>query len=270
MANLQISGLYQYPVKSLAGIAVDEIRLDDFGPAHDRRWMVVDKEGVFVTQRSEPRLALIRPNQTSAGLVSLQIPDTESVALTASGELQSVSVWGDRVTGLRAANGASDLLSRWLGREVYLVYMPESSVRPVDPDYVAGDRRVGFADGFPFLIVNEASLAQVNEWSGQAWEILRFRPGLVIRGAEPFAEDQWQWLRVGDAVLECVKPCSRCIVTTIDPATGEPHPEREPLRTLGRHRRTSSGVIFGQNAVHWRGARISVGEQVEILDGCPL
>lgn len=270
MSALHVSRLYRYPVKSLPGIAVQELVLDDFGPAGDRRWLVVDADGGFVTQRTEPALALIAVVAEGAGFVILQLPDGQILELVPGTQAMRVRVWRDEIDGLRASGDASARLSAWRGRELYFVYMPEGSFRPVDPDFVDGRRRVGFADGFPFLITNEASLGAVEKWTGNTWDMRRFRPGIVLGGAEPFAEDGWRWLRIGAAVLECVKPCSRCVMTTVDPDRGTLDAGREPLRTLSRYRRTSDGTIFGQNAVHWHGSAIAVNDAVELLDGYPL
>jgi uncharacterized protein YcbX len=269
MSSLSISRLYRYPVKSFPGIAVERLALDDFGPAGDRRWLVVDADGQFVTQRAEPRLALI-DIVSETPFITLGLPGGKSLELAPGAEPIKVGVWRDQVEGVRAAGTASATLSAWLGRELYFVYMPSDSFRPVDPDFVGGTRRVGFADGFPFLLTNEASLAAVDQWTGKPWNMRRFRPGIVVNGAEAFAEDGWHWLRIGEAILECVKPCSRCIMTTVDPEHGTLDPDREPLRTLSRHRRTHAGVIFGQNAVHWHGTAIAVGDAVELLSDSPL
>lgn len=266
---LKVSALFRYPVKSMPGIPVSELTLDDFGPSGDRRWLLVDDKGQFVTQRSEPRLALVVIEGVEAEAVSLSLPGGESLRLYPGPERRRVKVWNDEVDALLSTGPASDQISSWLGRELFFAYMPADTVRPADRQFVSG-RRVSFADGFPFLLTNTGSLAALDEWTGTGWDMRRFRPGIVIDGAEAFAEDGWRWLRVGDAVLECVKPCSRCVMTTVDPDTGEVNPQREPLRTLGRHRRTAAGVIFGQNAVHWRGGSIAVGDAVELLDGSPL
>lgn len=270
MSSLYVSKLYRYPVKSLPGLAVDRLELDDFGPAHDRRWMLVDSERHFVTQRTEPRLALINVKSDDGGQVVLTLPNGLSMELVAGNERCSVRVWKDQVEGLLAGGAASAQLSAWLGRELYFVFMPTDSVRPVNPAVVQGNRRVSFADGFPFLITNQASLASVTEWTGGTGDMRRFRPGIVISGAAAFAEDEWHWLRLGESILECVKPCSRCVITTVDPDTGVPDPDREPLRSLSRYRKTSAGVIFGQNALHWQGRSIAVGDPVELLDGFSL
>lgn len=267
--SLHVAGLYRYPVKSLPGVAVDRLDLDDFGPAGDRRWLIVDAGGQFVTQRTEPRLALVRLTSSEAGAVSLTLPNGSAVNLCPGPEPVRVTVWGDEVEAVKASGSASALLSAWLGRELQFAFMPADKVRPVDPEFVTG-RRIGFADGYPFLIANPASLGALDEWTGQAWDMRRFRPGIVVAGAGRFAEDGWRWLRIGGAVLECVKPCSRCVMTTVDPDTGVLNPEREPLRTLSRYRRTPTGVIFGQNAVHWHGNSIVVGDPVQLLDGFPL
>lgn len=265
---LQVCALYRYPVKSCPGLAVSSLALDDFGPAGDRRWLLVDDGGRFVTQRSEPSLAQVAVAEGAVAL-TLTLPGGPELELRPGLETMRVSVWGDQVWGLKAAGLASTAISEWLGRRLYFVFMPADTVRLADPDFVSG-RRVGFADGFPFLITNPASLEALEAWTGSRWDMRRFRPGIVISGAGAFAEDQWRWLRIGEAVLECVKPCSRCVMTTVDPETGQVHPEREPLRTLSRYRKSDAGIIFGQNAVHWHGGSIAVGDAVELLDGSPL
>lgn len=270
MSALRVSRLYRYPVKSLPGIAVQELVLDDFGPAGDRRWLVADSDGRFVSQRTEPALARIKVVAEGPDLVTLQLPDGQILDLVPGTQAMRVQVWQDEIDGFMASGDASARLSAWRGRDLRFVYMPEDSFRPVDPDFVESRRRVGFADGFPFLITNEASLEAVEKWTGKAWDVRRFRPGIVVSGADAYAEDGWRWLRVGEAILECVKPCSRCVMTTVDPDQGTLDPDREPLRTLSRYRRTPAGTIFGQNAVHWHGSVIAVDDAVELLDGFPL
>ena len=271
MTPLRVSGLYRYPVKSLSGVAVQQLALDEFGPAGDRRWLIADSNGHFVTQRTEPRLAVIDVLAEKGERVSLQLPGGPILDLVPGDRPMQVRVWRDAVEGVCASGEASTLLSNWIGRELHFVYMPDDSFRPVDPNFVGGERRrVSFADGFPFLVTNEASLEPLGDWTGKMWDMRRFRPGIVLAGASAFAEDEWGWLRIGATVLQCVKPCSRCIITTVDPDRGIFDPEREPLRSLSRHRRTIAGTIFGQNAVHWHGSSIAVDDPVELLDGSPL
>ncbi|MBJ6138037.1 MOSC domain-containing protein [Marinobacter litoralis] len=262
---MNVLSLFIYPVKSLAGIAVPNLELDDFGPSGDRRWMIVDKLGKFVTQRRLPRLALIGV-RLNAGVVSISIPEQGEFALVATSEQQQVTVWRDQVLASEAQQDVNDALSRFCGEPLRMVYMPDSTFRRVDPERVAEVRRVGFADGFPFLLANAASLDELNGRLAQAVDIRRFRPNIVISGAAPWNEDSWRSLTVGDVRFRVVKPCSRCVLTTVDPDTGQKDSNTEPLKTLSHYRKTEDGVIFGQNAVHEGVGRISVGDSVSIVE----
>ena len=164
-------------------------------------------------------------------------------------------------TGLPEAN---DALSRFCGKPVCLVFMPDSSFRRVDAGRVDEYRRVGFADGFPFLVTNTASLAELNNRLDAPVEMRRFRPNIVVEGAEAWEEDHWQSLSIGANRLSVVKPCSRCVMTTVDPSTGQKDAALQPLRTLSGYRRTQEGVIFGQNAIHESPGIIRVGDPVTV------
>lgn len=262
---MNVQSLYIYPVKSLAGISVPYLELDDFGPSRDRRWMIVDELGKFVTQRRLPRLALIKA-ELNDGVVGIDIPGQGRFMLEPTSEQQRVTVWRDQVVAGVAQNLVNEALSRFCGERLRLVYMPDSTFRRVDPERVVDVRRVGFADGFPFLIANAASLGELNSRLAQAVDIRRFRPNIVISGAEPWDEDKWRALTVGSVNFSVVKPCSRCVLTTVDPDTGEKDPNTEPLKTLSGYRKTEGGVIFGQNAVHESPGRIVVGDSVSIFE----
>jgi len=262
---MNVQSLFIYPVKSLAGIPVSHLALDDFGPSGDRRWMIVDANGKFATQRRLPRLALIGV-ALDGEAVNIQIPGQGEFALTPDNKQEQVTVWRDQVLASAAQQMANEALSRFCGEPLRLVYMPETTFRRVDPERVADERRVGFADGFPFLVANSASLAELNGRLTQPVDMRRFRPNIVISGAEPWAEDNWRVLHVGDVGLRVVKPCSRCVLTTVNPDTGVKDPGTEPLKTLSGYRRTGDGVIFGQNAVHDGRGRIVVGDSVSIIE----
>lgn len=260
---MRVHSLYLYPVKSLAGVEVSSINLDDFGPVGDRRWMLVTDQHEFVTQRQLPTLARIRTGMGDRG-VEVHIPGEGSFCLEPGPETVSVLVWRDRVDARVGPDLASAAVSRFCGQSLRFVYMPDDSVRRVDPERVVNGARVGFADGFPFLLTNQASLEELNGRLKRPVDMRRFRPNIVVSGAEPWSEDQWQRVTIGQVRLEMVKPCSRCVVTTVDPDTGTKAPGVEPLRTLSTYRKTQHGVIFGQNAVHQDGDCLSVGDAVVI------
>jgi uncharacterized protein YcbX len=260
---LRLTGLQVYPIKSAAGFAPDEWRVDDLGLEHDRRWMVVDTRGEMLSQRTHPRLALVRPS-LGDGTLRVEAPGMPALELPlrpAGGVTTSVVVWDDTCaawwTGERAAGWFSDLLES----ECSLVYMPDSTVRPVDPDYAPAGTRVSFADGFGFLLVSEESLADLNGRLDAPLPMNRFRPNLVIAGGEPFGEDAMSDFRIAGVPFRVVKPCARCVLTTTDQVTLERGPE--PLRTLATFRRRDGKVYFGQNVVHHGTGRLRVGEPVQ-------
>lgn len=246
---LTLSGLYCYPLKSAAGIAVDKARLEARGLQYDRRWMVIDTDNTFVSQRSEPRLARIKPYLADTlQLHALDMPVLE-VPLKAGGSSLSVHVWEDTVTAVTVDPAADAWLSEVLGQPVRLVYLPDDSHRPIDPDYAqtGAHNEVSFADGYAVLVVSEASLEDLNTRLETPLPMNRFRPNIVVEGCAPYDEDDWTRLRAGEVQLSLVKPCGRCVVTTTDQATLERSPE--PLRTLATYRKQGSHVMFGQNAV---------------------
>lgn len=263
---MKVTQLFRYPVKSLPGIPVDEIHFDDFGPRGDRRWMIVDAaSGRFVTQRLYPQLALVGIAE-SVGRVSIHLPEGGTFTLEAGAETRSVTVWKDSVQARLALGDVSTRLSAWLGAEVVLVYMPEDSFRQIDPAYVDERRRVSFADGYPLLVTSEASLRQVSEWVGRPLSMRRFRPGIVIDGTQPFAEDNWSSIRVNGLEIALVKPCSRCVMTTVDPDIGKKDIDGEPLKTLKLHRSSADGALFGQNGLHRGLGTVRVGDIVDVVE----
>ncbi|KPP97737.1 MOSC N-terminal beta barrel domain-containing protein [Marinobacter sp. HL-58] len=261
---MRVHSLYVYPVKSLAGIQVTSFRMDDFGPEGDRRWMIVDADREFVTQRSNPELARIT-TRLAAGQVFIDIPGEGEFALVPGQEECRVRVWRDWAKGVYGGQEASGALSRYCGQNLRFVYMPDDTFRRVDASRVTEYRRVSFADGFPFLITNLASLEELNCRLATAVEMRRFRPNIVVDGARPWEEDNWKALSVGSFEFSLVKPCSRCVMTTIDPDAGTKSADLQPLRELGTYRRTPDGVIFGMNAIHESAGEIHVGNPVTLL-----
>jgi uncharacterized protein len=259
MPRLQISALIVYPLKSAAGISVSRWQVDTFGLQHDRRWMVVDSRGALVTQRTHPRLALVRPTIREAGL-TLHAPGAPPLEL----ELEprgpvtvQATVWDDTCEALWLGPHPARWLTDVLGSPCEMVYMPESTVRPADPAYAPDGVRVSFADAFPFLVISEASLADLNYRMGRPLPMNRFRPNLVIRGGDPYLEDGIEAFTVEGITFRMVKPCGRCAVTTTDQETTERG--AEPLRTLATYRKVGGLVVFGQNAVHVGTGSLTVG-----------
>ncbi|TCO83366.1 hypothetical protein EV699_10264 [Plasticicumulans lactativorans] len=264
MSALRIEALFRYPVKSCRGQPLTVADLDRYGIEDDRRWMVVDAQGRFLTQRQLPRMCLIEPLLAAATL-TLVAPGLEPLTVPRGGEgpLREVQVWGDTVRASDAGDDAADWLTEVLDVPARLVELGPGHRRPVDPAYDVGGAEAAFSDGFPLLLIGSASLDGLNARLSAPIGMIRFRPNLVVGGAEAHAEDGWRRLRAGGIELHVVKPCTRCAIPTIDPATGERG--REPMATLLKYRRDGAHVIFGQNVIHAGPGRLRVGDAVEVL-----
>lgn len=265
---ITITSLHVYPVKGLKGVDLQAAQCTDRGLEHDRRWMVVDPDGEFFTQRDHPRMATVWTD-LDASTLALSAPDAGSVSLPlhpTDGEPMRVRVWSSLCDALAVSSAADTWLTEYLGVDCRLVYMPESSHRRSNPEYAGRDRLVGFADGYAYLIVGEASLADLNARLATRKHpplpMNRFRPNIVVSGSHAYAEDGWGEIRVGTAVLRAVKTCGRCQVTTTDQTTGEVRGP-EPLATLTTYRDTPEfGPIFGMNLVTETVGRVAVGDAV--------
>jgi uncharacterized protein YcbX len=265
---MRLSALYIYPVKSCAAAARSSAIVEARGLLHDRRWMVVDEAGRFITAREAPRLVLLRAHPSESGL-RLEAPDSAPLDVpptTADARRRPVIVWRDEVDAADAGDDAARWLAALLGRPARLVHMDATSTRPIDPERARSGDEVSFADGYPLLVISQASLDGLNERLAAPLPMQRFRPNLVIEGATPHAEDDWRRVRIGELELECVKPCLRCVLTTVDPARGEHDPRGEPLRTLNTYRRRPGGVTFGVNLIARGLGTLRVGDLVEVLE----
>ena len=262
---MKLSRLFVYPVKSLAGIELTEAEVDAFGIVNDRRWLVVDENGEFFTQRDYPRMALIQPRVVDGGL-RLSTPGMSVLNVEVpTGCERTVRIWDDVVSAYDAGAPAREWISAFLGRPAGLVYMPDSTFRRVDPRYSPDERRVSFADAYPFLIISQESMDELNRRMDKPLGIERFRPNIVIEGAaEPHAEDTWTRIRVGSLDFDLVKPCARCAIPTVDPLTAETG--KEPTRTLATYRKHDGKVWFGMNALHRSKGSLSVGSAVSIAE----
>ena len=267
--SLAVAEIRIYPVKALRGYALPASDVAIWGLDHDRRWMVVQPDGRFLTQRELPMMARITAlaSADNLTLTSDAVVDGLRVPIpTPSAERRQVQVWGDEVPALDAGPEAAAWLSARLGLSCGLVYLDDPRARPVDPAYSAPDDRALFSDGFPVLLVNTASLAALNDALPNPIGMERFRPNIVVTGAGAWAEDRWRRIRIGTVVFRVAKPCARCAVTTVDQMTGDRPDKSEPLRTLGRLRRTAHGVIFGQNLIPDGPGRIALGAAIEVLE----
>ncbi len=265
MASLTLSKIYRYPVKSMAGTSFDDLEVAERGLVSDRQWMLVDESGRFLTQRQAPRMTLISAELDADGRLVLRASGMSNLIVDGGpGPSCEVIVWGDAVWAQGGDSQADAWCTEFLGRPCRLVRMPPDSVRSVDPDYAAASDQVGFADGFPFLLISQASLDDLSRRVGQPLSMRRFRPNLVVDGCEPYAEDAWRRIRIGEITFRVAKPCSRCIIPTIDPDTAER--SAEPLRTLMGYRRRDNKVYFGQNLLHDNVGQLGVGMSVELLD----
>ena len=263
---LKISEIVIYPVKSFAGNPVGEAEVVETGFRNDRTWMVVDDEGRFVSQRQHPKMALVRAAGTESG-IRLTLPGAapQEFPVIDEGPALSVEVWEQSCEGVDQGSRAAQLLSDYLGRPCRLVRMRPGSRRRIKPKYYSGDlASLQFADALPFLLISQASLDDLNGRLADPVEMNRFRPNLVVEGGEPFQEDGWKRIRVGEVELRVVKSCVRCEMITIDQSTGIKGVE--PQETLGTYRTGPKGILFGQNLLHEGLVTIRVGDAVEVLE----
>ncbi len=267
-----IASIHAYPLKSGAPLTLDAAEVEARGIAGDRRWMLVDANGKFVTGRQFARLPLVRALPRDDGALVVDAPRMPTIAIVppaTDAARIATAVWQADVTPLLADADAHAWFSRFLGAPVRLVHMDACCDRRVVQMYEGrygreGDR-VSFADAFPLLLVSQAALDQLNEKLAQPVPMLRFRPNLVIAGTAPHAEDGWRRIRIGAIEFDVVKACTRCVFTTVDFERGERDPSGEPLRTLTTYRRTPDGVTFGQNLIPRGTGILRTGDPVEIL-----
>ncbi len=258
-----LTGLNIYPIKSLKGIALEEAKIERRGLQYDRRWMLVDMSNKFFTQREFPKMATIKIDIETTGLKvtsdgkDLLVPFAAKPSATAE-----VQVWGDRCPGDFVSAEADRWFSEVLDTECRLVHMSDESLRPVNPAFAVADDVVSFADGYPFLIANEASLNELNSRLTDRVGMDRFRPNFVVNATEAFDEDGWKSVSIGSENFHVAKPCGRCVMTTVNQQTGVKNGV-EPLKTLASFRTQNNSVLFGQNLIALReGGTVRVGDEV--------
>ncbi|MBL7953054.1 MAG: MOSC domain-containing protein [Flavobacteriales bacterium] len=268
--NLHLASIHIHPVKSLGGFPVDRARLTDRGLEHDRRWMLVDAEGRFISQREIPAMACLHCKPTAKGFQVTDIRDGRHLDLPwalQSGSTMPASVWDEPVDVIPAPPVMAKWFAQQLGVSCTPVFMPDGTLRPTDTRYAQAV--TSLSDGFPYLILSQTSLDDLNSRLGAHSQVSmdRFRPNLVIAGGTAFQEDDWRHILIGEYIFHLVKPCARCIITTTDQRTGARG--KEPLATLSRYRRRASDaakVDFGMNAVGSIDGVLRVGDAVKMYE----
>jgi len=258
--------LIYYPIKACRGHEVDAANVERMGLEDDRRMMVVTPDGHFLTQREYPKLALVTPSIFGEELI-LTTPgmDTISLLIRKTGQTVPVDIWHScGVEAVDQGDQAAEWFSAHLGVSVRLVHIADGYLRTLNEKYaVNADDHTGFADGYPILLASQESLDDLNALLDFPVPMNRFRPNVVVQGCEPFAEDKWRRIRIGEAEMVIVKPCARCVVTTIDRETLAK--TKEPLKTLASYRTQKGGAMFGQNVIPLNEGKLEIGMNVKIL-----
>jgi len=265
MTSYTLSDIIIYPVKSLAGIHLTRWQITATGFQYDRKWMLVDTQGQFLSQRRLPKMALIKTALTVEQLI-LSAPHQEDLVLSlapTNGDVIVSTIWHDQCSARSVSQHADSWFSCFLEIDCRLVYLPNEVIRPVDTRYAEATDQVSFSDGFPFLLIAENSLVALNQAMQLNLSMNRFRPNLVIAGCPSYAEDSWREIRIGEIDFRLPKPCSRCAIPTIDPDTAQTG--KEPLTTLNRLRKWQNKVYFGQNAIHNQSGTLTIGDSVQIM-----
>ncbi|WP_395576975.1 MOSC domain-containing protein [Streptomyces sp. BK79] len=274
MGNARLQSIHVHPVKAFRSLSLREAVVEPWGLAGDRRWMLIDDGGKVVTQRRRPRLALAAAEPVPGGGLRLSAPGREPLTVPVPRATRTVmaQVFRDKVEVLPAQDEAAHAwCSAFLGADVRLVYLDDPATRrPVDPEYALPGETVSFADGFPLLLTTTASLDALNSLIAEGEHasegplpMNRFRPNVVVSGTDPWAEDGWSRVTVGEVAFRVAKPCGRCAVTTTDQGTADRG--REPLHSLGLHRRVDGKLVFGQNLVPAGPGTIRVGDPVRVV-----
>lgn len=266
---ITLSRLYVHPVKSLRGLQLSHAQVASNGLAFDRSFMITEPDGTFITARQYPQMVLFTPALLADGLF-LTAPDGESAAIRFIDfvpDAQPTEVWGNHFTALIAPVAINSWLSGYFQREVQLRWVGPELTRRVKKH---PEIPLSFADGYPYLLINEASFQDLQQRCPSSIRLEQFRPNLVVTGSPAWAEDGWQVIRVGDVMFDLVKPCSRCVLTTVSVERGRKHPSGEPLSTLQQFRTADNGdVDFGQNMIARNSGIIRVGDSVEVLSTKP-
>lgn len=268
--NLLLSEIFIYPIKSVGGISLNEAVVEQRGLQFDRRMMLIDENGMFITQRDYPEMALMKTKIINDELIVYHSVNKHSISiplreLSHSSRKIKVTIWDDECSAVIVSDESNQFFSDVLKLNCSLVYMPDEEKRIVDPNkkYVTDEHIVSFADGYPFLIIGQSSLDELNRRMPKTLPMNRFRTNFVFTGGEPFEEDNWSDFLIGEIKFKAVKPCARCVITTTDQDTAER--KEEPLKTLSTFRRFGNKVLFGMNLVAYDTGKLSVGDQIILI-----
>jgi uncharacterized protein YcbX len=266
MEEPYLQDIYIYPVKSLGGISVTQAEVQQTGLQYDRRWMLTDIEGNFLSQRKFVQMAMLQVSLLPEGLlVSHKKGSPRPLTIpfdTSTGPEITVSIWDDTCTALEVSVAANEWFSQALGMPARLVYMPATTHRPVDTNYAGNNEIVSFADAYPLIIIGQSSLDELNSRLEHPILMNRFRPNLVFNGGAPFCEDSFGSFQIGNVSFNAVKPCSRCVLTTINQEDGSKG--QEPLKTLSTYRTHKNKILFGQNLLQKNFGTIKTGDKLRI------
>ena len=260
---LRVSQLYIYPIKSLGGIALDKVQVTDRGFQYDRRWMLVDHQNLFISQREVHQMALLKPALTVEGIKVTHSVKQSSHTIpfgVVKNEFAEVTIWDDTCTGQFVSDEADEWFSSMLEIPCRLVYMPDDTHRITDQRYTSTDSITSFSDAYPFLLIGQSSLDDLNSKLSENLPMNRFRPNIVFTGGQPHEEDMMHTFIIGDITFHGVKLCARCVMTTIDQENGLSG--KEPLKTLARYRSKNKKIMFGQNLSHEGLGEIKVGDEL--------
>ncbi len=268
----KISSINIYPIKSLGGISLETAEIERRGLKHDRRWMLIDEKNRFLTQREFPKMATLKVEIADGNLNVFDDSESVEIAVNPDGnETARVKIWSSFCRADVYDKAVNEWFSEVLQAQCRLVKMPDETIRKVSYFYAVNkDDHVSFADGYPFLLIGEGSLNDLNRRLETPVPMNRFRPNFTVENIEPFAEDNWRKIKIGENIFHAVKPCARCVITTIEQETGQKQGV-EPLKTLAAYRipkrSVKKKILFGQNLIAEKaGGIISVGDQIEILE----
>ncbi|MBX2946547.1 MAG: MOSC domain-containing protein [Cyclobacteriaceae bacterium] len=265
MPDLRLSEIWIYPIKSLGGIRLDKAIVLPKGLEHDRRWMLVDEQNRFITQREHPELALFQLTINNKQLTILHQANQQSVQFninTHSTYAETVTIWDDQVQAFEVDQTISKWFSDQLKMKCRLMHFPETNSRPVDTAYAIKNDQVSLADGYPFLIIGQSSLDDLNKRLPDPISMQRFRPNFVFTGGDPYEEDHWKNFTIGEVKFVGVKNCSRCVLTTVDPKTGIKG--KEPLQTLSTYRKRNNKIYFGHNVLAVTKGVVHAGDTIRL------
>lgn len=249
----------------MGGIALTKARVTSRGFEYDRRWMLIDKNNRFLSQRESAQMALLQVELSDNGLIITHKTTGHSILIPfrpQTSESCQVVIWDDTCTAIYVSADADDWFTKVLGMNCRLVYMPDDSLRQVDEKYAALGNITSFSDGYAFLLIGQSSLDDLNSRMTEVLPIIRFRPNIVFTGGKPFEEDKIDNFTIGDINFYGVKLCARCVIPTIDPKTAAR--AKEPLKTLATYRRRNNDVYFGQNLIHKGDGIVAVGDIITI------